>query len=436
MRNVTVLIDPAEIQGPIPHILGINNSPRINSVANMERDIALFKKLNPARVRHHDCTSENGGYSLVDVSRIFPLFQADENDPRNYVFGPTDLYFRQIVKCGTPIELKFGEQIEHAEEKFRVIPPADPKKWVRICVNIFRHYTEGWANGMKLDIRYASLWEEPDNRALFAGPFELYFELYKEFSLAMCAAFPTVRLCGFNGSGPWGDCKPWVFGEPFVKYCRDNNLPLDVFSFTSYGREPGHFAECAVEAKKMLKQYGFDNTEIFVVEWHLWPKCWMKYYDGEMDGAGNAAFSVSAMIRMLKSKAVDMAYFYAWAVGRSFSLVTNGPLRVYYALCRYSEMANLQQIAIHTDLPEDVDMLAALTPEGTVKLLISSFCAPRASYELKVPGYTLCKIKRITDENEDCEAESILEYNAEKQCFQLNADNGGSAVLALEFMKQ
>lgn len=435
MNRLSVVLDPAKTQGTIRHILGINNSPRISSVATMERDLKLFRKLNPARVRHHDCTAENGGYSLVDVSRIFPLFHADENDPRNYVFGPTDLYFKQIVKCGTPIELKFGEQIEHAEEQFRVLPPSDPQKWVRICLHIFRHYTEGWANGMHLKIEYVSLWEEPDNPHLFPGPLELYFELYKEFSIAMRAAFPSVKLCGFNGSGPWGDCRPWEFGEPFVRYCRDNDLPLDAFSFTSYGREPGHFAECAVTAKEMLKRYGYDKTEVFVVEWHMWPKCWMQYYDGEMDGAGNAAFTVCAMIRMLDCGAVDMAYFYAWAVGRVFSLVTNGPIRTYYALCRYSEMAGLQRIGIDADLPEDVNMLAGTAENGTVKLLISGFCAPRAVYELKVPGYTHCIIQRITDGNEDWETGTELEYDTGKQSFLLDAETGGSAVFALTFTK-
>ncbi|MBP5182275.1 MAG: hypothetical protein J6331_04530 [Lentisphaeria bacterium] len=326
MSTVTLELDPAKTCGKIRNILGMCNSPRIGSVSRMEKDKALFKKLDPARVRHHDSVTENPGFDIVDVTRIFPLFHADEKDPANYNFVPTDYYFRQAVECGTPIELKFGEKIEHSGKNFKTVPPPDPKKWARICVNILRHYNEGWADGMHLGIGYVSIWEEPDNPQLFAGPFEQYLELYKETSLAIREKFPHVKICGPNtmgsGSGKF---------LQFVRFCRENSLPLDAAEFTSYSRDPGAFAEGAERAKEILRENGFSQTEVFLSEWHYWPKAFMGTYDGEMERACNAAFSVSALIRILDSGAVDMAYFYAWSVGRSFSLVPPAfePLRAY-----------------------------------------------------------------------------------------------------------
>ena len=432
MAELTVTLDPTKTRGAIRNILGMCNSPRIGSVARMEKEKILFKKLAPARVRHHDSVIENPGYEIVDVTRIFPLFHADENDPANYNFAPTDYYFAQAADCGTPIELKFGERIEHSGKKFKVAPPPDPKKWAKICVNILRHYNEGWADGMRLGIRYVSIWEEPDNPALFAGPFELYMELYRETARALRRAFPEVKFCGPNTMG----VKNGRF-EQFVRYCAEHELPLDAAEFTSYSREPGSFVQVAATASEILKKYGYGKTEIYISEWHYWPKAFLGNYTGEMERAENAAFSVSALIRMLDSGVVDMAYYYAWGVGRCFSLAPAefDPLRAYYALCYFTEMAGMKRIGIEANLPEDVDLLSGFAADGSVRLLISCFKAPRAKYALTVPGYTHCRIKRITDANEDFETESELAYDAEKQNFLLDADDGGSAVFALTFTK-
>jgi len=433
MNNLSVTLLPAKTQGAIRNILGMCNSPVITTVPRMEMEKELFRKLKPARVRHHDAVIENPGYDIVDVTRIFPLFNADENDPANYNFAPTDFYFQQAVDCGVPIELKFGERIEHSGRKFKVNPPSDPKKWARICLNILRHYNDGWADGMHLGIEYVSIWEEPDNDpALFAGPFEKYLELYRETATLIRREYPAIRICGPNTMGTWSG----KF-EQFVKFCAENKLPLDAAEFTAYSREPGTFVKIAKEASKILKQNGFCKAELFISEWHYWPKVFIGNYTGEMEHTENAAFSLSALIRMLNSGVIDMAYYYAWAVGRSFSLLPPAfdPLRAYYAFCYFTELTGMQRIEIEANLPEDIDLLACIAEDGSVRLLVSCFKAPRSKFDLKVPGCTHCKIKRITDANEDYEAESELAYNADSQSFLLDADDGGSAVFALTFTK-
>ncbi|MBR4076620.1 MAG: hypothetical protein IKK25_07150, partial [Lentisphaeria bacterium] len=163
MNKIELKLNPAAPCGVIRNILGMNNSPRINSAAREASEIALFKQINPGRTRYHDPALENPGYALVNISQIFPLFHADENDPRNYNFKATDYYLSLAASCGTELEIRLGEDIEHSREHYQVLPPPDPEKWARICLNIIRHYNEGWADGMHLGIRYWSVWEEPDN---------------------------------------------------------------------------------------------------------------------------------------------------------------------------------------------------------------------------------------------------------------------------------
>ena len=59
--------------------------------------------------------------------RASGLFHADENDPRNYNFRPTDLYLARARELGGELEFRFGEQIEHQGENGKVTftTPAD-----------------------------------------------------------------------------------------------------------------------------------------------------------------------------------------------------------------------------------------------------------------------------------------------------------------------
>ncbi len=433
MSVFTVNLNQKEAKGNIRNILGICNSPRISSVNRMEYEKPFFRKLNPARVRHHDAAIENPGYQLVDVSRIFPLFNADENNPENYDFAPTDLYFKQVVDCGFSIELRLGEQIEHSQEKFKVIPPDDFDKWARICVNIIRHFNDGWANGMHLGIEYCSVWEEPDNPLLFAGPFEKYLELFKTVAAKVKAVFPKMKIGGPNTMGASEKY------EQFLKYCAENQVPLDVAEFTCYSRDPGFFAGCAKAASVLQKKYGFNRLENFISEWHYWPKDFMGIYTGEMDHAENAAFSICALIRMLDA-GVDMAYYYAWSIGRTFSLLPQefNPLPVYYALCYFTEMAACKSRLIPEitgSKHEDIDLLAGVCEDGSVKLLVSGFKAPRSTAIVKIPGYSHCHMKKITDSNLNYEVFCEVSSHQEESGFCLDAEDGGSAVYLMKFTR-
>jgi hypothetical protein len=102
------------------------------------------KELGFPLTRLHDCPYM--APETVDVHAIFPLFDADPADPKNYRFAMTDDYIQSILDCGSQIVYRLGESIEHTtRRKYHIHPPRDFAKWAAICVNIIRHYNDGWA---------------------------------------------------------------------------------------------------------------------------------------------------------------------------------------------------------------------------------------------------------------------------------------------------
>ena len=91
MKNISICIRPEASDKPMRNILGMNNSPRTH-VRSTAQEKAMFDALKLKYVRYHDAAKENPAWQIMDVSRIFPLFHLDENDPKNYFFAQTDDY--------------------------------------------------------------------------------------------------------------------------------------------------------------------------------------------------------------------------------------------------------------------------------------------------------------------------------------------------------
>lgn len=418
---------------PYKNILGMNNSPRIKNAAGAILEKELFKRLGPARVRHHDAALNDGGYALIDVSRIFPLFRADHNDPENYDFGPTDLCLSYVKECGVPIEFRFGESIEHSQERFRVKPPKDREKWAEICVNILRHYLEGWHNGMQLDITHASLWEEPDNIRLFDGSFEEeFFPLYKAFSTALKKRFPNVKVGGVQSIG---------LRENFLAYCRENKLVLDFYSTTGYSRQIHVFRNKALLMKETAKKYGYGDAGIFISEWHYGPRSWKNFppFMWERESVDNAAFSVVTLIEL--QDVVDMAYFYEWtSIGLwGLFLYPQTPFPVYYALCFYTDFIRKNGKSLPLSFEKGllrVSSLASIEDDGTINVLLARFKSPVEELAFPLPEeYKKCRMKMVTEDS--LTGEEVKEFcRQENEHFSIPFPGKKFGVYMLEFSKE
>ena len=435
---IGITLDSSKTQGRIRNILGMNNSPRIVTESCMLMEKEYFKALAPARVRYHDAALENPGFALIDVSRIFPLFRADANDPANYDFKPTDLYLKQVVECGTPIEFRLGESIEHSQEQFRVNPPADLDKWADICVNIIRHYNDGWADGFHWNIQYWSIWEEPGNvPKLFNGDYGIYLKLFVTTFKKIKAAFPNVKVGGTNDALPFSFPKMRI--ERSLQYFQDEGVRPDFLCYTQYARKPDEFIESVEKIQNIMDQYGYGpETEFNISEWHYSPSSWnlQGYNAPEMHDHVSAAFATTTLIRFLDTR-LTCAFHYLWQAS-CWGLFDKfmKPYPLYHGLKYFTEMAQCaSRLALDVDaeMPKDVCLLAGTLENGNARLLVSCFKSPKLTLVIKAPEYASCQMKSITSNNDDYDEHHSLARMEEG--FVISLDNEESAVFQLEFEK-
>ncbi|MGA2866629.1 MAG: hypothetical protein ABSF95_19310 [Verrucomicrobiota bacterium] len=283
----------------------------------------------------------------VDVSTIFPLFTADADDPKNYSFAKTDDYLAAIVRNKSRIIYRLGESIEPWTH-YHNHPPEDFQKWARVCVNIIRHYNEGWAKGFHHDIKYWEIWNEPEISPMWTGTRQQYFELYETAAKAVKAHDPSLKV-----GGPAATHINSELVRPFLAWCRDRRLPLDFLSWHAYYGVPESLARDAATARRLLDEYGFQTTESHLNEWRylttwagLRPSEPKEYatvpeWFARSCRAEGAAFCATVLIR-LQDSPVDVVCFYtadtsAWSMFGQFGI----PTRVFYAFKAFNQLAVL-----------------------------------------------------------------------------------------------
>ena len=175
-------------------------------------NFSMFHYLTEAGIpfsRLHDVGGWFGGSRFVDIPNLFPDFDADPDDPGCYDFTFTDRLITALVEAGVEPFFRLGVTIENyaSVKAYRIFPPSDPLKWAKICEGVIRHYTEGWADGFRYNIRYWEIWNEPDNgespsnNQMWLGTKEQYFELYGVASRYLKNRFPHLKIGGYASCG-------------------------------------------------------------------------------------------------------------------------------------------------------------------------------------------------------------------------------------------
>ena len=184
-----VKVNFGEYTGKIKPMHAVNNGPvgnRFNANKGSS-NIPAYKAAGIPYARNHDASfcSSYGGEHTVDVNFIFSDFSKDPTDPKNYDFVLTDEYLQTIESAGAKNFYRLGSKIEHWVKKYNTLPPTDFKKWAVVCEHIIRHYTEGWADGLHMDIEYWEIWNEPDlepddapDKSCWGGTEKEFFEFY------------------------------------------------------------------------------------------------------------------------------------------------------------------------------------------------------------------------------------------------------------------
>ena len=404
-----ITLDYCSCIGKIRPLNGGNLGPCIKPEDPVQRED--FNKLEIPLTRLHDAPCTHAGMRLVDVHQIFGNWNADPKDPDNYYFDQTDEYIRRMVEDGTQIMYRLGTSIEHCNPHYYAFPPKDFEKWTQICLHIIRHYNEGWANGMHANIKYWEIWNEPDDSRCFApkpslmwnGTAEEFFELYRISATAIKAEFPELKVGGaaFWKINPTFGAGDNQFIDKFLAGCREHNVPLDFFSWHSYGSKKNPFGinEEPFTARKLLDSYGFTDTELHLNEWHYVEK-WDSYF---MHHGGlstiQCAVHAAAVITAWQDTPLDMANYYTIGRGGLFSAwyPWGEKNRIYYAFLALAAInRHAERISAASDT-ENIFVLAGKNDAGKAAILISDFYTEAEKIILNTDGRDF-RIK-VLDEN-------------------------------------
>lgn len=359
--GATIVVDWTQVAGPVKPVNGVGQPPLIGKLDNYP----MFHYLKDAGVpysRLHDVSGWLGGGLFVDIPNLFPNFDADENDPKNYRFAYTDSLLKALDANGVEPFFRLGVTIENFVERgyppTNIMPPKDYAKWGRICEHVIRHYTEGWAEGFKMKIDYWEIWNEPDNNPddnrnpMFRGPFSEYIRLYGAVAPYLKGKFPRLKIGGYGSCGFYAAVganrvaaanssprKEYFLecSHKFLAAVRENNWPLDFFSFHSYSA-PIEALRQVYFADEHLNEYGFtaDKCERIFNEW-------LPYVSHKNLGSALQAAGIAAELIGLQNGPCDVACIYDARCGVGnysplFNPLTYQPHKAYYAFTAFNEL--------------------------------------------------------------------------------------------------
>ena len=371
---------------------------------------SLFHFLTEAGIpysRLHDTGGAFGAGRFVDIPNVFRDFDADPDDPASYDFTWTDPLITSLVDAEVEPYYRLGVTIENEvwRKAYYVNPPKDFTKWAKICAGIIRHYTRGWANGFHYKMTYWEIWNEPeceDRKYMWTGTWEQYMELYKTASKLLKAEFPEIKIGGYGSCGFYVLRHPEQQGnkvrESFIKffdqflaYVKENECPLDFFSWHNYDA-PDTVVFYADYVDRKLKEYGFSGVEQHLNEWN--------YMHTLRDKAVHSAATAGFILEMQRSK-VDIGMFYDGRCGVSsygglFNPMTLQPLKAYWAFTSFNELYRLKNEVLSESDTENVYVCAAADGDDAAVMIVN-FTEKECPVELDLGGKSIASC-RLTDE--------------------------------------
>lgn len=309
VKTGTLSADFSASKGCINKMLHCSNyMPNISS-QNVLNFNEAYEKMHFTTARTHDQAPNNPGQRVVDTHFVFPLFDADANDEKNYYFAATDYLLKNTLDCGTQIYYRLGTSIEHTLENhhFNTNKPSDYLQYAKILAGIIRHYNYGWANGFKMNIPIWEIWNEPDlGVKCWGGTQEEFIDFFCTVLEYLKKEFPSEVIGGPALCGAKQD-----YFEALLTECKKRNIAPDFISWHAYWYEPAPLIQVSFEMRKFLDDLGFPETKLHLNEWH-----YLKTWDGitrnvTTENYKKAMFSEDGM-HGCDSAAYNVALFIGW----------------------------------------------------------------------------------------------------------------------------
>ncbi|MBO4447913.1 MAG: hypothetical protein J5807_00310 [Kiritimatiellae bacterium] len=408
-----------------PELHGSGFAPQICSCS--KESVDLIRSMGFSACRTHDWALTNPNQRVCDYFHIFPLINLDANDPKNYVFGPTDyLLGRARNELGADIFFRLGTSIEHSGPKvhFNSLIPEDFDKVADVFAGIVRHYNKGWANGKEWGIKYWEIWNEPDGHnnmwclpdgdgnnfyktkedkadyeARRTKRERLFAEFYAKCIKRIKGEFPEVKvggpaLCYYNEK----------YFAALLEECKKQGVAPDFISWHHYTHDPDIILKSAEKARKFCDEMGFPNCELIVNEWHYFGKHYSwgdlrssdpakraKAWEGpgSHNGIESSCFNLTALAGMQTSK-LAQAYYYGCMYTGAWGFMDGGRnlYKVYYGLKLFGDLVKkYKTICESTCDGKGITALALKSADGSQRaVLVIDYGAKAKSIELGVAG--------------------------------------------------
>ena len=365
---------------PIKPMNAVNNGPVGSKVRGVKGNFDDYKSARIPYARNHDasfCTGY-GGEHTVDVHRIFKNFDADENDPASYVFGPTDQYLLDTVSTGTKVFYRLGASIEHGY-KYGTYAPKDFQKWARICEHIIRHYNEGWANGYELGIEYWEIWNEPDCRnrdganPCWQGTEEQFKELFLVTVRHLKGTFPNLKIGGPAICSVWSNRV-----EALLPVFPEHGLAPDFYSYHWYGKRVCDFIDTLRKGREQADRYFGKQAQTILNEYNYirgWVGDDWTYSLASEKGLKGSSMNAALMAAAQSSGLLDMLMYYdarPCGMNGMFETESYRKLKTYYTIASFSELSALGTEAA-SESADDVWSVAATDGKGNGALLVTYY---------------------------------------------------------------
>jgi len=391
---VTVTVDRSVARGPVKPVNGVGQPPMVGALSSWKL-MPYLKEAGIPYSRLHDVGGRLGGGLYVDIPNLFPDFSADETDPANYRFDATDSLCHALERNGVEPFFRLGVTIENFVRsgiaRRHTEPPTDFGKWARICEHVIRHYTEGWADGLKMKIAYWEIWNEPDNEpepeknSMWGASFDEFLRFYGVVAPYLKAKFPVLKIGGYGSCGFYAgvgadgikaaNSSPRTeyfvrCAERFLEVAHEEGWPLDFFSYHSYSNPTEALRQVAF-ANALLNRYGFtsDKTARVFNEW-------LPYVAQENLGTAKQAAGIAAELIGLQNGPCDIACLYdarcnVGSYSPLFNPLTCKPHKAYEAFLAFNELRKLGTAVACMSSDPSV-RAAAAAKDGKLALMIAN----------------------------------------------------------------
>ena len=248
-RSTTVRVDFSVPVGTVKPMHGMCNGP-LSYGADISR---LFGEIGAPFVRFDSSDTAAGTYS-VDVSRVFRDLRKDPADPESYDFTYADRCVEAALGSGARVILGLGK----GRDLFGVLGEdnelsADVDLLARVCVNVIRHYNDGWARGAHYGIEYFEL---PSS----SGDVSLDAERYGRLANLVKIYDENIKIGGicFTEASE---------AREFLKICKRKRYPIDFITLECFSGDVERVCDELEGLVSSAKNLGFAELEIIIGKW-------------------------------------------------------------------------------------------------------------------------------------------------------------------------